>query len=1056
MIFHFTFPLTRETIMRSVPSVALLTLLVAILTLLVGQTNGDEIELNGHRFTFPAGFSIELIAGPPLSSRPICGDFDEQGNLYVAESSGSNDPSKKQLEDKPHSILRLQDDDGDGVFDRRTVFADKMMFPEGAMWYDGSLYVSAPPQIWKLTDTDDDGVSDRREVWFDGKTLTGCANDLHGPYRGPDGWIYWCKGAFAEQTHERPGQDPLITRAAHVFRRRPEGGPIESVMAGGMDNPVEVIFTPGGEIVFTTTFLQHPGGGRRDGLIHAVYGGVYGKRHGVIDGHPLTGELLPPLTHLGAAAPCGLARLESKQLGEQYKDNVLACSFNMQKITRHVLKPHGSTFQTLDEDFLVSDNLDFHPTDVIEDADGSLVVIDTGGWYKLCCPTSQLWKPDVLGGIYRIRRKTAAPVADPRGIKIDWKAATDAKLIDLLADERHVVRKRAEDALVERKISPGTLMELLLKSRLHSFGQPATGKQNIRPKEMRLALVWTLCRLGKAALPALHYYAQSDNDDDVRQAALHAISMQRDKSSLQVLTKVVSGSSAQNQRVAAEALGRLGPLDFSSEVLAAKARPDDRFLEHSLIYSLIESGAAAKLSIGAISDPAGQRRLLIAKDQSRDVKLSPADVVPLLQSENARLRQAALWVAMRHSDWGEHLVDYFEQQLGQPTLLPDLAAQMKPFATASVIQDLIGEQLAREKTTEPTRRFLLGVIGSSGLKKIPNAWQAPLSKLVESQDVVTRSAAITAVSHFKLDAGPLLTAVERQFNNSSLPEAQRLRALGVVASRNTEIPKDLFAALLRKLPSTNSIDARSLSADIVSRSKLSKEQLVKVGHACSSVGPLEIERVLSTFSQTKDIEVGRELLFGLGESPPTLPSDKLRGFFKHFSNEVQQELMKLVARVESSRSRQLEQLQQLLSSLPEGDIRRGQKVFHSEKTSCKACHALGYVGGNIGPDLTRIGRIRSKADLLESIILPSSSFVRSYEPTTVILQNGKVFNGIIREDNGAEIVLATAERKLLRIGHDEIDERVVSKISIMPAGLDKQLTKQEIADLLEFMLKVCR
>ena len=53
----------------------------------------------------------------------------------------------------------------------------------------------------KFTDTNDDGVADKEEIWFDGKTLTGCANDLHGPYRGPDGWIYWSKGAFAKQEY---------------------------------------------------------------------------------------------------------------------------------------------------------------------------------------------------------------------------------------------------------------------------------------------------------------------------------------------------------------------------------------------------------------------------------------------------------------------------------------------------------------------------------------------------------------------------------------------------------------------------------------------------------------------------------------------------------------------------------------------------------------------------------------------------------------------------------------------------------------------------------------
>src|SRR6185503_16876962 len=165
--------------------------------------------------------------------------------------------------------------------------------------------VSAPPSIWKLTDTDGDGVADQRVEWFQGKTLTGCANDLHGPYLGPDGWIYWCKGAFAEQSYKLPNDREFKTKASHIFRCRPDGSGIEPVMTGGMDNPVEVAFTPGGERIFTTTFFQFPAGGRRDGLIHAIYGGVYGKSHDVLDEHKKTGDLMPVLTQLGAAAPCG-------------------------------------------------------------------------------------------------------------------------------------------------------------------------------------------------------------------------------------------------------------------------------------------------------------------------------------------------------------------------------------------------------------------------------------------------------------------------------------------------------------------------------------------------------------------------------------------------------------------------------------------------------------------------------------------------------------------------------------------------------------------------------
>src|SRR4029077_4633239 len=106
----------------------------------------------------------------------------------------------------------------------------------------------------------------------------------------------------------------------------------------------------------------------------------------------------------------------------------------MHKVTRHVLIPDGATFKTQDSDFLVSNNLDFHPTDIVEDADGSLLVGDTGGWYKLCCPTSQLHKPDILGAIYRIRRKGAPKIADdPRGLQVDWAQMSTQHLVFLLA-----------------------------------------------------------------------------------------------------------------------------------------------------------------------------------------------------------------------------------------------------------------------------------------------------------------------------------------------------------------------------------------------------------------------------------------------------------------------------------------------------------------------------------------------------------------------------------------------------------------------------------------------
>ena len=78
-----------------------------------------QVKLNGQVFTLPIGFDIELVAGPPMVDRPINANFDEQGRLYVTDSSGSNENLQIQLKKKPHRIHRLEDTTGTGKFDRQ-------------------------------------------------------------------------------------------------------------------------------------------------------------------------------------------------------------------------------------------------------------------------------------------------------------------------------------------------------------------------------------------------------------------------------------------------------------------------------------------------------------------------------------------------------------------------------------------------------------------------------------------------------------------------------------------------------------------------------------------------------------------------------------------------------------------------------------------------------------------------------------------------------------------------------------------------------------------------
>lgn len=163
----------------------------------------------------------------------------------------------------------------------------------------------------------------------------------------------------------------------------------------------------------------------------------------MLNEHKRTGDLLPPLTHLGVSAASDLMLCRGDALGRDCRGNLFSALFNMHKIMRHKIVRNGATFTCRNEDFLVSSDTDFHPTDVFEDADGSMLVIDTGGWFRIGCPTSNVAKPDVMGGIYRVRRAGVARMADPRGLKIHWTSLSAAELAKLLGDSRFEVRDHA-------------------------------------------------------------------------------------------------------------------------------------------------------------------------------------------------------------------------------------------------------------------------------------------------------------------------------------------------------------------------------------------------------------------------------------------------------------------------------------------------------------------------------------------------------------------------------------------------------------------------------------
>jgi putative membrane-bound dehydrogenase-like protein len=975
--------------------------LIASALLASAVAEAAEFKVNGKRFVVPDGFVVECVATSELVPHPVSASFDDKGRLYVTDSDGSNAKPDEQLKNPGARILRLDDSNGDGAFDKASVFADKVMFPQGCLWHDGSVYVAGPPSIWRFTDTKGSGVADRREEWFKGGSLTGCANDIHGPYLGPEGFIYWTKGAFAEQTHTLGNGRILKDKAAHIFRMKPDGTGLESIMSGGMDNPVEVAFTRDGETLFSSTFIDFTQPGFRDGIAHAVYGGAFGKINDVMDDGRVkrTGpELFHPFYQAGPAAECGLTRYESDAFGLGYRDNLFATTFNLHKVTRHVLRKEGASYASTDSDFLVCDDVDFHPTDVLPDADGSLLVVDTGGWYRLCCPSSQLAKPDVLGAIYRVRRADAphAKAANP-----DYAKLTSGPTVEI-PDQAG----KFDNELWQ------------------SLSDPA---------------LWTS--------PALVAEMKKINADP---ELMHAA-----------------------RRVAADA-GVTRKREVIPQILAAAGHTSDAFLTHGLIYALIEiadSGATrAGLTHGTDRT---HRAALIALDQMDGSDLKPSEVVPHLTSADPGLKSAAEWIVGRHPEWGTDLAKWFREQLRKPAApAQELARIHAQFAVLAGSKE--GRLLLAESTVEPgfagaTRIAAFETMSNAGLKEVPASWTNSIRATLQKGAVMVTgnsgaggktptllASAVQAARIVQGDAVVQKSLVEIA-EQAGLPDDLRLQAYAALPGGRSLAAADV-SFLVSLLDPTRPPAIRSGAAGVLGKARLEASTRDVVVTALKTAGPLELTRLLAAFDSGGDEALGASLVAALRESKSAraLHPTQIQPHFAKFPEATAKQLSEFLATLNADAAKQGARLEALLAELHAltPDVRRGQSVFNGTKASCSACHRIGYLGGNVGPELTKIGEARTERDLLESIVYPSASFVRSYEPSTLVLKDGEQVNGIIRRETADEYVVTVGPAADQHVRRSDVVETRPGTISVMPAGLEEQLSRQELADLLHFVKTV--
>jgi putative heme-binding domain-containing protein len=1013
--------------------------------LLTVPARGADEPTNRAMLHVADGFEVERVAASPLVLHPIMAAFDDLGRLYVGDNSGENLDARQLAAKNPGRIRRLDDTDGDGKFDVAITFATGLTMPTGAQWHDGALYVAAPPDILRLEDADGDGFAEHRRVIVSGFVYNGNGADNHGPYLGPDGWLYFTHGRHGYRLPTREGT-VLDGLASQVFRCLPDGRNLQRVCGGGMDNPVEVAFLRTGEMFGTLTFYSEPVGGRRDALVHWVEGGVYPKVHECLKEFTRSGPLLPALRHWPAVAPSGLMLVRGRAIRDDAVGELVTAQFNTACVQRHPIHRDGATFRVTDHDLLRSTAPDFHPTDVLEDGDGSVLVVDTGGWFRRGCPRSVIAKPDVLGAIYRVRAKDAPRVADPWGRAIAWPLGTPRQLVELLGDRRFAVRDRAVAELARR----GDAAVALLAQAL------ATAANN----ETRVQAVWALAMIGTPTSATAVRRGLEDANADVRIAACRAAGLARDREAQMRLAEMVVSDDPAVRRQAATALGQIGPGGSPTApallVGLESMTTADPFLEHALIQALIDGNDLARTRPG-LRDPAAvvRRGALVALDQMAHGALAPSEVLPFLDDADAAMRSTAMTVIERHPSWAPEirgaLANWLRRAERDATADESLRRLLLAFEADAAVQSWMAESLGGQDATRRQRLLLLDVISRSRRPTLPGPWLEALGACLGSNELDVRRETLAAIRVQRVSR--LDDRLETIAYDDDEPADIRLAAVGILGGRMSRLSPDLFLFLTGRLVRETAPLERLGAAEVLGAVPLSGEQAIALAGRLADADPLVIAPLLHAYRRTAGADVGRALLAALrrrADAGLGLPAD-LADVLKSYPAAIASEASPMLERLDAGNAKAKAMLEGLATTLQGGNPGRGRNVFFGNKANCYACHRVGNDGGTVGPDLTTIGAVRSRRDLVEAVVYPSASFAQGFEPVKVATSDGRVLGGVIARQDGGSVVLRTADRAEVRLRPEEVEEIRRSDTSIMPQGLDAILSPEELRDLLSYL-----
>lgn len=1069
----------------------------------------NEGELAKARFRIPAGMQVELAAAEPELANPVAFHIDRQGRVFVCETfrqqKGVEDNRyhmvwlhddlaaqsvedrvrmfRKHLSDqadeytKEHDRIRLlEDPDGDGVFDRATVFADGFNdiadgTGAGVLHFGGHVYYTCIPGFYRLTDEDGDGESDKRELLSEGYGVRVAfrGHDSHGLTVGPDGRIYFSIGDRGYNITTREGVQLKRPDTGAVFRCEPDGSHLE-VFAYGFRNPQELAFDDYGNL-FTGDNNSDSGDLAR--WVYIVEGADIGWRmyfQYLEDRGPWNRErmwypyradetttavqpayILPPITNI-ADGPSGLTYYPGTGLPDRYKGHFFLADFRgtagNSGIRSFAVKPKGASFELTDSHEFIWSIL---ATDVDFGYDGGLYVTD---WVNG-------WDGEGKGRLYRFfdteHRETASGIAELMRAGFDGR--TPQELIDLLGHADRRVRQAAQFALAK-------------KEHLAKLSELARGTSAQLP---RIHAIWAIGQVGRREpLPGLSLLLPllGDDDPEVRAQAARTISDVCGRSVPQPLavplrsglTKLLTDESPRARSFAALALAKVATeRDLPAIVqLLADNNDTDPVLRHTAVMALV---AAGRSNPGAIAEAT----------RSLSVPVRRAAVVALRRLRSPQLREflkdadeSVALEAARAIDDDE--IDESQSDLAALIQDPGLSdALLRRVLNANFRIGRTGNaehvaKVAANGQIEDVLRaeamsMLIAWSEPPPLDRVNGRWR-PLGKrdvggvadvirprlagILSGSSAELRDQAVKLAGTWGItEVSPLLHELLRENSAATDTRTSALRALDVLNDR--KLSDALDWSLESPLPGL-----RSTAREIVMRRDPARGTRIMVS-ALDNGKPREQQVAINALAEVSSPIANTALLRHLdrllsGTAAPETHLEILQAAAARDDDTFRSRLAEF-----ESRRKKDDPLANYREALAGGDAQRGRAIFFGRSAaSCRRCHKVGDDGGAVGPDLTHIAKDKTREYLLESLVLPNEKIAKGFETVVLVLDTGKTYTGIVKQQDEDTIRLMDANGATITINKDEIEDQAPGQ-SGMPADLVKQLSKSDLRDLVEYL-----